>query len=753
MGLFEHWPYANFHEMNLDWIIKKIKNVETAEANSQASAEAAAESAAASQLSAEAAQESQESAHEDAESIAESAAQIDLNTARIDNILVQGTPTEGNAELIDIRVGYNGTTYATAGDAVRAQASDLNAANPTLNQATATAIETGTDLDTLLTYGSYKITSGEIATSLLNKPDGYTEAGRLFVMTAQANARRLQILIAASLTPKTWIRYNNGSRWGSWFKYLNNAADFATLNYAETLPVADIDALRTPGNYVIDSNTVGIPEGFLQGRLFMMSTTQNSGRHLQIAINTEYESVKMWARYFNGTAWDSWQSFAYDSIIETITAGRLDAVNWIINTLSSGYPVEPYNANYNTRILSDYILVGKGTKIKTIETGYDYYVAAYDLQKVYTGYVHNGWRNSVETEVPSDCYIRILIRKHDDSVIEESEIDTLVSKAYMQYIAPTFYTYEKSLDTIPSYYDAQLSTAITSIRGNMNACGKNGDTFIFITDPHWDPRELYRNRNARRSPALVNKIIEETGIKKIIFGGDYFTGNDSADFEFDQLHDFFTAFDIKNTLTYPVMGNHDWNHYNTPTGQWDDNTAYAQIMKQCETYVKMGDDLCYYFDIDAAKTRYVVLNSHDQNDSIPALQLTWFSGVLNDTPTGYNIIIVMHVWFNTVNDVPTISTQNGQVSTICDTFNTNNADKKVRLMIGGHIHYDYVSASPGGIPIIIMDTDAYLSAVGSSPAKDTVEEQCFDVVTVDYTNNTAKCVRIGRGSNRTVNLA
>lgn len=64
MGLFEHWPYVNFHDMNLDWIIKKIKNVETAEANSQASAEASAESAAASQLSADAALASQEAAHQ-----------------------------------------------------------------------------------------------------------------------------------------------------------------------------------------------------------------------------------------------------------------------------------------------------------------------------------------------------------------------------------------------------------------------------------------------------------------------------------------------------------------------------------------------------------------------------------------------------------------------------------------------------------------------------------------------------------------
>lgn len=39
---------------------------------------------------------------------------------RVDNLVAHAGDTDGNAELLDIRVGYDGTVYDTAGEAVRA---------------------------------------------------------------------------------------------------------------------------------------------------------------------------------------------------------------------------------------------------------------------------------------------------------------------------------------------------------------------------------------------------------------------------------------------------------------------------------------------------------------------------------------------------------------------------------------------------------------------------------------------------------
>lgn len=53
--------------------------------------------------------------------------QIEVERKRIDNLLkLEDGSTTGDAELADARIGYNGTTYETAGAAIRGQCKDLN---------------------------------------------------------------------------------------------------------------------------------------------------------------------------------------------------------------------------------------------------------------------------------------------------------------------------------------------------------------------------------------------------------------------------------------------------------------------------------------------------------------------------------------------------------------------------------------------------------------------------------------------------
>lgn len=152
---FEVFPYTNFHELNLDTIIQYVTdiknktddidaNVERAEtaANNAQSSEARAIVAAdraegylddfrdlANDLRDEVddlSSDLRNQVESNKTNIAINTAAIAANSARIDTFttLAEGSTT-GDAELMDARDGYNGETYASAGDAIREQITDI----------------------------------------------------------------------------------------------------------------------------------------------------------------------------------------------------------------------------------------------------------------------------------------------------------------------------------------------------------------------------------------------------------------------------------------------------------------------------------------------------------------------------------------------------------------------------------------------------------------------------------------------------
>lgn len=129
---FNKYPYTDFHEANLDFILNKIGDIDKAVEASKGSVDAAKASEDAAKTSEDAAKASEENAQTSAESasasvqaaadiVADTNSQIALLQGRVDNIIPEGTQTEGNTELLDIRVGADGTIYDSAGNSVRKQ--------------------------------------------------------------------------------------------------------------------------------------------------------------------------------------------------------------------------------------------------------------------------------------------------------------------------------------------------------------------------------------------------------------------------------------------------------------------------------------------------------------------------------------------------------------------------------------------------------------------------------------------------------
>ena len=315
---------------------------------------------------------------------------------------------------------------------------------------------------------------------------------------------------------------------------------------------------------------------------------------------------------------------------------------------------------------------------------------------------------------------------------------------------------------IPSYFETNLTAKIPLIIENMNTAGANGTTFVFITDIHWET-------NYRKSPALIKCILDKTSVKNVFCGGDIINQGQKADMYSVFLECINQYRYIPTNGFFPIArGNHDDNSNwssssDVATYAFDGNTIYNLLYSQvADKCVRFGSNWSFYYDDVTRKTRFIFADTKRNGATIDVAQIV---SVLNSVASGWHVIFIMHFTLksNTAfydgcevlahivkgyNDREN-SSYTGSYQTVAYDF--TNAVGTVDLIIGGHTHADYSmdaddENNPSGVPVIATDTDSYRNHTGT---EGTVNSQCFDVVTVDYTAKTVKCVRIGRGSDRT----
>ncbi|MCQ2330971.1 MAG: metallophosphoesterase [Paludibacteraceae bacterium] len=244
----------------------------------------------------------------------------------------------------------------------------------------------------------------------------------------------------------------------------------------------------------------------------------------------------------------------------------------------------------------------------------------------------------------------------------------------------------------------------------MNACGRNGETFVFITDPHWQ-------QNQHNSPYLIREVLNKTSINYVVCGGDLI-GEGEHDPMVNLMHECVRALTIEGHKTYFAFGNHDsnWNAYGGqrehPERHFDNDTVWALISKPNDNAVVWmdGDRQNYYFDNSGTKTRTIIIDT-GEDDSAAGLPLfTEFdelAAALMGTPEGWHIIIVGHIvtYGVMVNEVPKMCDAYNSKGTYA-TYDFASAKAKVSLLLGGHIHNDASRVSTGGIPIVATDCDS-----------------------------------------------
>lgn len=339
---------------------------------------------------------------------------------------------------------------------------------------------------------------------------------------------------------------------------------------------------------------------------------------------------------------------------------------------------------------------------------------------------------------------------------------------------------------LPSYYEPYITNKINTIN-TLEDGNSLSDNFIFITDYHY-------TKNAQNSPKLIRKIVEETGITKLFFGGDagvsaplasmYRAARDNGKV-YQKLWDSAPHF-------YGMIGNHEWNDRQDETHEssqqpevYNREGVYNFYISREEQIVKgMSSEGNYYIDNDRANIRYFFLQSTGQA-KITNETVKWLGDQLAEVPNGWYVIALNHYAYTggvTGTDSMTgrgnlsvlrISQllgalKNGTTVTVNQYANTGEttgtytfdySDKSVTpiAIVSGHTHWDAsltVAQSVYGILTVATTTDAFgyaqnpLTHVLEPRQVGTTDEQAFDVVQIDLTARKLYMTRIGGGSDR-----
>lgn len=365
-------------------------------------------------------------------------------------------------------------------------------------------------------------------------------------------------------------------------------------------------------------------------------------------------------------------------------------------------------------------------------------------------------------------YIRVVLGKLDNSVIDTSAASNISTKVKTLLVSEVL----KNRLNIPSCFIPQLKAVKENVKADLRSAGRNAESFAFITDVHWEG-------NYKHSPDLLKELAQDGLINLIVCGGDLIDGGAETSKKLALLSDCVQAFCKVGVPFITAVGNHDLNSGSGAAYRFSNNEYFAAAQHpSANERITYGGDFNFYFDRFSTKTRFIVVYSgvnYIDNISITNNQISWVENVVNNTPSDYHIIVIVHALGEYIEDEDhgeymidegdvTESTKKYKFSEITGAsnfltrLNALHAQHQVEAVFFGHTHYDADSTTSelfevgsNGIPVISTNSDSKWQYYDMTEPKDnTVESQCFDIVTIDYESKKISMRRVGRGADREI---
>ena len=328
------------------------------------------------------------------------------------------------------------------------------------------------------------------------------------------------------------------------------------------------------------------------------------------------------------------------------------------------------------------------------------------------------------------------------------------------YYSTNYHKENTTLDTALETYTALFGGDTVNNVAAVEHC----EPFLFFTDPHTQ----YSTWSASygRYMLQIQQAFRSAPFKFALSGGDWLGNSDTPAQASKKLG--LIGANCRNMLApcYMLVGNHDTNYQGKKDASSATYTTKLPNASISNLWYQGGNA---YYTFDGENTKFYAFDTGIENQTLSSdsnygtTQCAWFANALL-TDNSNHIGLAFHMYYSSYDT----STQTGTLSTIAEkvlqiasaynnrttiTFNSvtydySSATGFVEFAFAGHTHRDITvryTASSADIPIIITED---VGKQNSYP-----NDATFDLVFVDYDNRKIKCIRVGDGSDREVDLA
>ncbi len=628
-------------------------------------------------------------------------------SARIDTIVANANSTDGNSELVDIRVDESGETYPNAGAAVRArmngktngyvypaQSANVGVAG---NGIGGLAVTVYTDrlvyiLPGATEYGGIGITAEEALTQLPNYCEQTAEGYLVFTVPEYSalcfdtSARVLRVKGVKKLSGADIVLVYN-----AW----ENLCGGSFMPFIDRKERENLDAFlgcQKTLVYVGSDSTVEIEKNGPDGSVKILL-----GKAL---------------------------SFSY-SDGDTSTTGESIPVESVIDQL--GAKAEAYGDGVAISLVCYQALCFNHTSKKLV-IRHLRNIKADDIVLL-----HNAWAN-----IQGPLLVKALEQQ---------------TKALQERVAG----FEEKTNNLMAFNSGDISDAIDVTEkctefAELFSDSTKAESFVFFTDPHLTEKGEDYAEPLKKYMVTLEKYYKSTPTSFVVCGGDWLGNSDTrteakyklgyidgiARGMFDNFHH--------------VVGNHDTNYQGVDE---DGNKNSGRLGNQTIANLWNRKHGRNYYAFDGENTRFYVLDTGtDWETEMTAYrweQVAWLADQLR-TSTAEKSALLLHIGVIPSGDTYVAADFTSEIFALCEAYNKagtvtlngvtydfTDCTGRVAYGLCGHVHADTVLAVCG-IPLVATTN----MRAGSTPT--------FELCLADYDANVLHLVRVGSGESRSVNM-